>query len=92
MVGGAKSVFMGLFKNFLVVVIFAGIVTRASNYILAKYIKDKKTMIYASSISSAILTCSLAGIFVGFDVVVAIYLLSFILWFTYDIIRIGAKG
>ena len=83
---------MGLFKNFLVVVIFVGTVTRAFNYILAKYIKDEKTMIYASSISSAILICSLAGLFVGFDVVVAIYLLSFILWFTYDSIRIGAKG
>lgn len=83
---------MEIFKNFIVVVILAGIVTRVFNHILSKHLKDEKTVVYVSSISSAILTCSLAGIFVGFDVVIAIYLISFIVWFTFDIIRVGAKG
>ena len=82
---------MGIFKDFFVVVILAGIVTRFFNYVFSKFLKDDLTVIYVSSISSAILTCSLAGFFVGFDVVIAEYLLSFLIWFTFDIIRVGAK-
>jgi hypothetical protein len=83
---------MGIFKNFIVVVILVGIITRVFNHICSKYLKDEKTVIYVSSISSAILTCSLAGFFVGFDVVIAIYLISFIIWYTFDVIRLGAKA
>ena len=82
---------MEIFKNFIVVVIIVGVVTRLSRYILSKYIDNKITVIYISSIGCGILICSIASVIVGFDVVISEYLMAFILWFVFDLMRVGVK-
>lgn len=80
-----------MFKNFIVVILLAGGVTRLAKYLFAKIVSDKMTVIYISSIASAVLVCSLAAVLVGFDVVVSEYLIAFIVWFVFDLLRSGAK-
>ena len=82
---------MAILKNFIVVIILVGVATRISKYILSKYLKDSSAVIYVSSISTGILICSLASVFVGFGVVISEYLIAFIIWFIFDLLRSGEK-
>lgn len=80
---------MAFFKNFFVVFILIGGITRLSNFLFQKYIEDKKIVIYVSSISTGLIICFIAAMVLGFDVVISEYLISFIIWFIFDLLKTG---
>jgi hypothetical protein len=82
------AIVMFLFKNFIVVVILVGIITRASFYFFSKKLASKKQAVYIGSLVSGLITCLIAAPFVGFDIVVAEYVSSFVLWFVFDLLRL----
>ena len=82
---------MSIFKNFIVVVVMVGILTRIANYFFNKYIYKRETAICVSSITTGIIVCSIASAVIGFDVVISEYVIAFIMWFIFDLMRIDVK-
>ena len=82
---------MFIFTNFFTVIILIGIITRVSNYFFSKYIKEKQSIFSASYLIGGPLVCFAGCFLAGFDVVISEYVLSFILWFVFDLVRADAE-
>jgi hypothetical protein len=81
---------MFLFKNFIVVVILIGVLTRVGNFIFCKYV-DRSVAIYLSAIATGLLIFPFVAYFIGFDILVSEYVLSLIAWFVFDLLRKDVK-
>jgi len=77
---------MAVFKNFFFVFIIVGVLTRISNHYFAKLV-PKTLVLHLSHITCGIIVCSLAVKVVGFDVAIAEYVISFIVWYIFDLSR-----
>ena len=82
---------MSIFKNFIVVIILVGVLTRIGNWFFCKHIYKKEVALYVSAISIGVFVCFLASFFLGFDIVISEYLIAFIVWFIFDLIKINNK-
>lgn len=81
---------MFIFKNFIVVMILIGALTRLSNHIFSKYMR-RSAVIYVTPVAVGIFVFPLVVILVGFDVVIAEYVMAIIFFFLFDLIRQGRK-
>lgn len=81
---------MVFFKNFIVVVILIGILTRFANFIFCKYV-DRSVAIYLSAITTGLLIFPFVAYFLGFDILISEYVLSLIAWFVFDLLRKDVK-
>jgi hypothetical protein len=81
---------MFFFKNFIVVAILMGVLTRVGNFIFCKYV-DRSIAICLSTITTGLLVFPFVAYFLGFDVLISEYVLSLIAWFFFDLLRKDVK-
>jgi len=81
---------MNFFRNFIVVFIIAGILTRITGWILKKRV-TKITSAYLSFLIIVIITVPISAITIGWDVAVAEYVVSLLIWLIIDLLRANAS-
>ncbi len=81
---------MDLFKNFIFVTIFIGVLTRIANFFFQK---DLKRIIsaYLSFFVVGIIIIPIAAYMVGLDVAASEYIIALIMWLIFDLIRADVK-
>lgn len=80
---------MFLFKNFIVIFILVGLLSRLLNFLFFRFFKINA--IYISYLCLIIVFCPLMAFFVGFDTAVSEYVPSILIWFFFDFIRKKGK-
>ena len=78
---------MAFFKNFIVVVILVGILTRIALYLYTRKIK-RDVSIFLAFFTVGIIILPIVSIFLGFDIAVSEYVVALIIWLVFDLIRI----
>lgn len=78
---------MAFFKNFIVVVILVGILTRIALYLYSRKIK-KDISIFLSFFTVGVIILPIVSITLGFDIAVSEYVVALIIWLLFDLIRI----
>lgn len=78
---------MAFFKNFIVVVILIGILTRIALYLYSRKIK-RNIAIFLAFFTVGIIILPIVSIFLGFDIAVSEYVVALIIWLLFDLIRI----
>ena len=81
---------MAFFKNFFVVIILVGILTRVANYFYGK-ILEKEVVAYLSFATVCFTILPFVAYFVGFDIAFAEYIIALIIWLLFDLLRAGGK-
>jgi len=79
---------MAIFKNFIFVFIFVGVITRIVHYFLLKKVK-KSTAAYLAFAIVGVVLVPLASLIIGWDVIFAEYVGSLVIWLLFDILRSG---
>ena len=82
---------MYIFKNFIVVFIITGVVTRLINFYFKKKKFKREIYSYISFFIALIVITPITSLTIGFDVTVAIYFFSLIVWLIFDNIRANAQ-
>ncbi len=78
---------MALFKNFIIVLIIVGILTRIAMYFFIK--KFKKDMaIFLAFFIVAIIILPIVSLILGFDIAISEYVVALGIWLLFDLIRI----
>ena len=78
---------MAFFKNFIVVVILIGVLTRIAYFLYSRKIK-KDISIYLSFFTVGIIVLPIVSIILGFDIAISEYVVALIIWLIFDLIRI----
>ncbi|NGX28138.1 MAG: hypothetical protein K940chlam1_00313 [Candidatus Anoxychlamydiales bacterium] len=78
---------MAFFKNFIVVVILIGILTRIALYLYTRKIR-RDISIFLAFFTVGIIILPIVSIFLGFDIAVSEYVVALIIWLLFDLIRI----
>ena len=78
------------FKNFIVLIIIAGVITRILKYFLGKKM-DQKSAAIAAALITLVVTGPIVVIFLGFDVAVTEYGVALFLWWLADLLWIDSK-
>ena len=79
---------MAFFKNFIIIILIIGIISRGLNYLFIKLLPLKKKWIFALTIfCNIIIFCPIFAVYVGYDVIISEYLPAIILWGIYDYIK-----
>jgi hypothetical protein len=81
---------MWLLKNYFFAFIVSGVLTRISFYFYRKNC-NQVTSAYLSLISVGIFLIPIMSYIIGFDIAVAEYLSSLLIWLIYDLLRKNAK-
>lgn len=79
---------MDFFKNFLVVIILMGILTRIALYFYLKSLK-KEIAIFFAFFTIGFIFLPLISIIIGFDVAFFEYLVALIIWLLFDLLRVN---
>jgi len=78
---------MAFFKNFIVVVILVGILTRIAYYLYARKVK-KDISVFLAFFTVGIIILPIVTIVLGFDVAISEYVVALIVWLLFDIMRV----
>ncbi|NGX62962.1 MAG: hypothetical protein KR126chlam6_00366 [Candidatus Anoxychlamydiales bacterium] len=78
---------MAFFKNFIVVVILVGILTRIAYYLYARKVK-KDTSVFLAFFTVGIIILPIVTIILGFDIAISEYVVALIVWLLFDIMRV----
>lgn len=78
---------MAFFKNFIVVVILVGILTRIACYLYAKKVK-KDVSVFLAFFTVGAIILPIVTIFLGFDIAISEYVVALVVWLVFDIIRV----
>lgn len=81
---------MALFRDFLLIVILVGIVTRLLTYLFKKKMREKDAIAF-SFIITLLIGGPIAILLLGFDVAIAEFTISLIAWYVYDLLRIQLR-
>lgn len=81
---------MDLFKNFIFVTIFIGVLTRIANFFFQKDLK-RIVSAYLSFFVVGIIIIPIAAYMVGVDVAASEYVIALIMWLIFDLIRSDVK-
>jgi len=81
---------MWFFKNFIVVVILVGLLTRIAFYFYKKKLKSE-IAVFLTFFSVGIIILPIVSLTIGFDVAISEYVLALIIWLLFDLMRIGIK-
>ncbi|HEU64938.1 MAG: hypothetical protein KR126chlam4_00573 [Candidatus Anoxychlamydiales bacterium] len=78
---------MALFKNFIIVVIVVGILTRIALYLYSR--KFKKDMaIFLAFFTVSVIILPIVSLTLGFDIAVSEYVVALVIWLLFDLMRI----
>ena len=81
---------MWFFKNFIIVVIIVGILTRIALYLYSK--KFKRDMaIFLAFFTVAVIILPIVSLTLGFDIAVSEYVVALVIWLLFDLMRIKIK-
>jgi len=78
---------MALLKNFIIVLIIVGILTRVFLYLFAKKLK-KDMAIFLAFFTVAVIILPIVSLTIGFDVAVSEYVVALAIWLLFDLMRI----
>ncbi len=76
------------FKNFIVVVILIGLLTRIGNYLYRKIVKIEVAVLL-SALTVGIIILPIVSLTIGFDVAISEYMLALIIWLIFDLLKKG---
>ena len=82
---------MVFFRNFFVALILCGILTRMASYFFRKSFKTVPCA-YLSFFSVFVVILPIISFLVGFDIVIAEYVASLLIWLFYDLLRAVSMG
>jgi len=80
---------MAIFKNFIIVVILVGLMTRLANHYYLKKMK-RTPAAYLSFFSVGVIVLPIVSFAVGFDVTISEYVGALLMWLLFDLLRAGA--
>ncbi|NGX34427.1 MAG: hypothetical protein K1060chlam1_00780 [Candidatus Anoxychlamydiales bacterium] len=78
---------MAFFKNFIIVVIIVGILTRIALFLYSKKLK-KDMAIFLAFFTVAVIILPIVSLTLGFDIAVSEYVVALVIWLLFDIMRI----
>lgn len=78
---------MAFFKNFIVIVILVGILTRIALFLYMKKFK-KDVAIFCTFFTVGIIVLPIVSLTIGFDIAVSEYVVALIIWLLFDLMRI----
>jgi len=78
---------MALFKNFIIVIIIVGILTRIALYLYSKKLK-KDISIFLAFFTIAVIILPIVSLTIGFDIAISEYLVALVIWLIFDLMRI----
>ena len=81
---------MAFFKNFIIVIIIVGILTRIALYLFSR--KFKKDMsIFVAFFTVAVIMLPIVSLTLGFDIAVSEYVVALVIWLLFDLMRINVN-
>ncbi|NGX49201.1 MAG: hypothetical protein K940chlam5_00797 [Candidatus Anoxychlamydiales bacterium] len=78
---------MAFFKNFIVVVILVGILTRIALYLFSRKLK-KDMAIFLAFFTVSVIILPIVSLTLGFDIAVSEYVVALVIWLLFDLMRI----
>ncbi|NGX32596.1 MAG: hypothetical protein K1060chlam4_00645 [Candidatus Anoxychlamydiales bacterium] len=78
---------MAFFKNFIVVVILVGILTRIALYLFSRKLK-RDMAIFLAFFTVSVITLPIVSLTLGFDIAVSEYVVALVIWLLFDLMRI----
>jgi len=81
---------MQFFRDFIIVSVIVGITTRLGIWLFNKKL-DEKTSMAISYFLTMVIIGPIAVVYLGFDVAIAEFVLSVIMWSIFDLLRIEYK-
>jgi len=78
---------MALFKNFIIVLIIVGILTRVALYLYSKKF-NRDMSIFLTFFTISVIILPIVSLTLGFDVAVSEYVVALAIWLLFDLIRI----
>lgn len=81
---------MAFFRDFLVLAVTIGIVTRLIIYFLKRKVSEKDAVSIAF-LATLVILGPIAVVILGFDVAIAEFTIALIAWYIYDLLRLQVK-
>ena len=78
---------MAFFKNFIIVVILVGILTRIALYLFSRKLK-KDMAIFLAFFTVSVIILPIVSLTLGFDIAVSEYVVALVIWLLFDLMRI----
>jgi hypothetical protein len=79
---------MEYFKNFFVVIIITGILTRIVLFLYVKKLK-KDAAIFLTFFTVGVIILPIVSLSIGFDIAISEYFVALVIWLLFDLMRLG---